>query len=52
MLMIVSNLQKHIATTDFWRALSFVLKRLETIAKYLAKLPLFFYIQSLFISSH
>ncbi len=42
MLMIVSSLQKHITTTDFWRALSFVLKRLETIAKYLTKLPLFF----------
>lgn len=42
MLMIVSNLQKHITSTDFWRALSFVLKRLETIAKYLTKLPLFF----------
>ncbi len=42
MLMIVSSLQKHITTTDFWLTLSFVLKRLETIAKYLAKLPLFF----------
>ena len=42
MLMIVSNIQKHITTTDFWRALSFVLKRLETIAKCLTKLPLFF----------
>lgn len=42
MLMIVSSLQKHITTTDFWRALSFVLKRLETIAKYLIHLPLFF----------
>lgn len=42
MLMIVSSLQKHITTTDFWRALSFVLKRAETIAKYLTHLPLFF----------
>lgn len=38
--MIVSSIQKHITTTEFWRALSFVLKRLETIAKYLAHLPL------------
>jgi hypothetical protein len=36
----VSNIKKHITTTEFWRALSFVLKRLETIAKYLTKLPL------------
>lgn len=43
MLMVVSSLQKHITTTDFWRALSFVLKRLETIAKYLTNsLPLLF----------
>lgn len=42
MLMIVSSLQEHITSTDFWRALSFVLKRLETIAKYLTKLPAFF----------
>lgn len=38
--MIVSNIRKHI-TTEFLRDLSFVLKRLETIAKYLTKLPLF-----------
>jgi hypothetical protein len=37
--MIVSSIKEHITTTDFWRALSFVLKRLETIAKYLTKLP-------------
>ena len=36
----VSSIKKHITTTEFWRALSFVLKRLETIAKYLTKLPL------------
>lgn len=45
---IVSNLKKHITTTEFWRALSFVLKRLESIAKYLTKLPLPF-IFSLYI---
>lgn len=38
--MIVSSIKKHITTTEFWRAMSFVLKRLETIAKYLTKLPL------------
>ncbi|OIZ96130.1 hypothetical protein A1D18_00775 [Candidatus Rickettsiella isopodorum] len=37
---IVSSIKKHITTTEFWRALSFVLKRLESIAKYLTKLPL------------
>lgn len=42
MRMIVSSLQKHITITEFWRALSFVLKRLETIAKFLTKLPPFF----------
>lgn len=42
MRMIVSSLQEHITSTDFWRALSFVLKRAETIAKYLTKLPLVF----------
>lgn len=36
----VSDIKKHITTTEFWRALSFVLKRLESIAKYLTKLPL------------
>jgi hypothetical protein len=40
--MIVSSIKKHITTTEFWRAMSFVLKRLETIAKYLTKLPLSF----------
>ncbi|MGC1854482.1 MAG: hypothetical protein WA659_03820 [Candidatus Aquirickettsiella sp.] len=39
---IVSSIKKHITTTEFWRALSFVLKRLESIAKYLTKLPLLF----------
>ena len=38
--MVVSSIKKHITTTEFWRAMSFVLKRLETIAKYLTKLPL------------
>jgi hypothetical protein len=37
---IVSSIKKHITTTEFWRVLSFVLKRLESIAKYLTKLPL------------
>lgn len=37
---IVSSIKKHITTTEFWRALSFVLKRLESIAKYLTTLPL------------
>ncbi|WP_342146295.1 hypothetical protein [Rickettsiella endosymbiont of Aleochara curtula] len=37
---IVSSIKEHITTTEFWRALSFVLKRLESIAKYLTKLPL------------
>ncbi|MFZ0219327.1 MAG: hypothetical protein WAL30_03880 [Candidatus Aquirickettsiella sp.] len=37
---IVSSIKKHITTTEFWRVLSFVLKRLESIAKYLIKLPL------------
>ncbi len=37
---IVSSIKKHITTLEFWRALSFVLKRLESIAKYLANLPL------------
>ncbi|WP_342219518.1 hypothetical protein [Rickettsiella endosymbiont of Miltochrista miniata] len=36
----VSDIKKHITTTEFWRALSFVLKRLESIAKYLTSLPL------------
>jgi hypothetical protein len=36
----VSSIKKHITTTEFWRALSFVLKRLESIAKYLTTLPL------------
>lgn len=40
MLMIVSNVKKHITTTEFWRAMSFVLKRLENSTKYLTKLPL------------
>lgn len=37
---IVSSIKKHITTLEFWRAFSFVLKRLESIAKYLTKLPL------------
>lgn len=40
MLTIVSHIKEHITTTEFWRALSFVLKRLESIAKYLTQLPL------------
>jgi hypothetical protein len=40
MLRFVSNIKEHITTTEFWRALSFVLKRLESIAKYLTSLPL------------
>jgi len=45
---IVSTLKKHITTTEFWRASSFVLKRLESILKYLTKLP-FPFIFSLYI---
>lgn len=37
---IVSSIKKHITILEFWRALAFVLKRLESIAKYLTKLPL------------
>lgn len=40
MLRVVSSIKEHITTTEFWRASSFVLKRLESIAKYLTKLPL------------
>ena len=40
MIRFVSDIKKHITTTEFWRALSFVLKRLESIAKYLNSLPL------------
>lgn len=36
----VSSMKEHLTTTEFWRALSFVLKRLESIARYLTKLPL------------
>lgn len=40
MLWIVSHIKEHITTTEFWRAMSFVLKRIESIAKYLTQLPL------------